>query len=82
MKKYFIRAILVLVALIAMYASIQDQESFSCDGSTVVVQQGDDVWGLIEKHCTGEFELARSHIVASIGGASIRPGQVIVMSDK
>ncbi len=82
MKKYFILAILSILALLAMRSCIQDQESFSCDGSTVVVQQGDDVWGLIEKHCTGDFESARSHIVASIGGSGIRPGQVVVMSDK
>ncbi len=82
MNKYFIRAILIIAALFTMRACIEEQESFSCDGATVVVQQGDDVWGLIEKHCTGNLESARSHIVTSIGGTSIRPGQVIVMSDK
>lgn len=82
MSKTVIRMILVLAAIFGMRACAQAQEQFSCDGSTVVVQKGDDVWGLIEKHCTGNKESARSHIVETLGGTNLRPGQLITLPGK
>lgn len=82
MSKTVIRVILILAAIFGMRACIESQEQFSCDGATVVVQSGDTVWGLIEQHCTGNKESARSHIVGILGGANLDPGQVITMPGK
>lgn len=81
-RKILIRVILAALAIFGFAKLIQAQERFSCDGATVVVQQGDDVWGLIERHCTGNKESARNHFVEILNGSDIFPGQTIIMTDK
>lgn len=82
MRKNIIRLILIALLAYGFIKVIENNERFSCDGSTVVIQKGDDIWGLIEKHCTGDMESARRQIVDIVGGTTLQPGQTFIMPGK
>ena len=81
-RVYVVRRILVLVLAVfliaAIYGMYQELTSpaYECQQAPVVVMQGDDLYGIAEKRCTGDLLEVRHELVQSYGTV-IQPGQVI-----
>jgi hypothetical protein len=82
MHKTIIRFILVALAIFGFVKVLEQNERFSCDGSTIVVQSGDTVWDIIQEHCTGNKESARGSIVEQLGDSTLQPGQTFTLPSK
>lgn len=81
-RVYVFRRVLVLVlagflaaATYGMYEELTSP-SYECDPAPVVVEQGDDLWGIAEPRCEGDLLEVRYKLVKSYG-TNIQPGQVI-----
>lgn len=74
MKKMII-AIAAAAAGIAIGLWI-DAGRMHCDNTSVIVAEGDTLWSIAEKHCTGQIQKAVDELVATYG-ADIRPLQEI-----
>lgn len=82
MRKIILGLISIFLAIFGLQKMIESQEKFSCDGTAVVVQKNDIVWDLVVEHCSGNIEVARNHIVNSIGSSDLVQGQTIMMTNK
>lgn len=49
---------------------------FGCNSTVLIVNEGDTVWSLAERYCTGSIEAAVDAIVAEYG-TDIRPTQAM-----
>lgn len=74
MKKMMI-AIAAVAAGIAL-ALWMDSGRMHCDNTSVIVAEGDTLWSIAEKHCTGQVQKAVDNLFATYG-ADIRPLQEI-----
>lgn len=66
-------AVAVTAALWLVSALTPD---FDCNNVTLIVKEGDTVWSLAERYCTGNIQAAADAIVAEYG-ADIRPTQAV-----
>lgn len=66
-------AVAVAAALWLVSALTPD---FDCNNVTLIVKEGDTVWSLAERYCTGDIQAAADAIVAEYG-ADIRPTQAV-----
>lgn len=66
-------AVAVAAALLVVSALTPD---FDCNNVTLIVKEGDTVWSLAERYCTGNIQAAADAIVAEYG-TDIRPAQAM-----
>ena len=66
-------ALAVAAALLIVSALTPD---FDCNGTFLIVNEGDTVWSIAERYCTGDIQAATDAIVAEYG-ADIRPTQAL-----
>lgn len=81
-RVYVVRRVLALVLAVfliaAAYGVYQEltAPAYECQQAPVVVRQGDTLWGIAEKRCTGDLLEVRYELTQSYG-TEIQPGQVI-----
>ena len=63
-----------IAILIGALAAVNDYE---CQDATVIVQQGDSLWSIVEDHCTGDVRAAVTAI--DMATVVIQPGQRVVL---
>lgn len=57
-------------------AIANDPYQYRCDGSAVIVNAGDTLWSLAQKHCEGHTGHA-VHDLAKVHGDQVRVGEII-----
>ena len=75
---YLVIGLLVGGLVVIGYRNFINSDSYSCDKTPIKVQEGDDLWGYLEKYCDGNLEVARGDVV-EFYGSTIIPGQVIYL---
>ena len=66
-------ALAVAVTLLIVSALTPD---FDCNNTLLIVNEGDTVWSIAERFCTGNIQAAADAIVAEYG-TDIRPTQAV-----
>jgi hypothetical protein len=66
----------VAVAVAVAVAAALLAADFDCNGTYLIVKEGDTVWSLAERWCTGDIRAAADAIVAEYG-TDIRPAQAV-----
>ena len=77
---FIVVAVIVTVLLIVVMARTNEKHSaYECDVDSVIVTQGDTIWGIANKHCGGNIENAVYQISELNGGSSLQIGQRLVL---
>lgn len=75
-----VRSVFVItITLLAFFfgkAVASDPYTYKCDGAVVMANDGDSLWSLAEKHCTGHVGQAVDDLV-KVHGETLRYGQYI-----
>ena len=82
MRKTIVYCVVIALTIFGFVKAMQYGERFSCDGSTIVAQKGDNVWNIMLEHCTGNREVARDSIIEQLGSANLQPGQTFTLPGK
>lgn len=53
-------------------------DSYECDKTPIQAEVGDDYWGYLQEHCTGNLENAAKDVV-EFYGPTLMPGRVIYL---
>lgn len=53
-------------------------DSYKCDKTPIQAEAGDDYWGYLQEHCTGNLENAAKDVVGFYG-PTLMPGRVIYL---
>ena len=81
-RVYVVRRILAVVLavfLIAAAYGVYEElttPAYVCSEAPVVVQEGDTLWRIAERHCDGDMQEITDELVQSYGTV-IQPGQII-----
>lgn len=77
-----VRAVFVATLALVMFtigkALATDPYGYKCDGTTAVAADGDSLWSLAQKHCTGHIGQAVTELV-KVYGTQIDYGQRITL---
>lgn len=66
-----------VAALIGFVNLIDAGPQFSCDVDNVKAVWGDTLWGIAEKHCTGDHQAAVETMIGLNRGTDIKAGQIV-----
>jgi hypothetical protein len=75
-KKAYTLALVGALAAGGLLAAEVFTPDYSCDGTVVIVQEGDTLWRLAEQHCTGDVRAAADALVEKYG-TDVRPTQEV-----
>lgn len=62
-------------------ASVSRWDNYTCVETDVIVQPYDTLWGIAEKYCNGNIEVAVQDLITSHGSDTVRVGQVVKVSN-
>lgn len=57
--------------------SVETADDYKCVEQDYVVQQYDTLWGIAERFCDGNIEVAVDDLVSARGSATVIVGQVV-----
>lgn len=67
----FIKAIIaVAFVLFGCAVAASDNTDYECGNATVLVGDGDTIWAIAEKVCTGNIQVAIDHAIELNGGTT------------
>lgn len=83
---YVVLAILAGAAFLWSIHEAEKDEAFSCEAASVILEEGDDIYGVAQRYCDGNVINAVSWIMVSNGLATedlgyLRPGRLIVVDE-
>lgn len=69
-------AIIVIIALALIATHIANQPDYKCSQATIIVRDGDTLWRIAERECSGEITKVTDYLVDKYG-TTIYAGQAI-----
>ena len=84
MKATYIRrrivvAMIVIICVFALAKCANEAMSYGCNTNSVVVEHGDTLWSIAERHCSGNPADVVNAVININNGGRIRPGDVVLL---
>lgn len=75
---YLALGLIAGIALPIGFRNYMNADSYKCDKVAIKAEVGDDYWGYLQDHCTGNLENASNDVV-SFYGPTLMPGRIIYL---
>lgn len=75
-RKFRVFAVIVITAITLVAVQIRNAPEYQCSQATIIVKDGETIWNIAERECTGNTTRAVDYLVDKYG-TTIYAGQAI-----